>query len=157
MDEYEHKRLGEEHPKSDQAQIVLLVVLIGVWIIDSFLLKLYPLTSVPLIIRLVSSLALIGIGVYFVYKSHSLVIEADEPELVDWGVYSVTRHPMYLGSMFFELGIVTTTLSVPAFIVWLILFVAYNQFASYEEDSLVELLGEEYRSYMTDVKRWGLF
>jgi len=86
-----------------------------------------------------------------------LVIESDEPGLVDWGVYSITRHPMYLGSMLFELGIVTTTLSIPALLLWLVLFIAYNQFAVYEENSLVDILEDEYRDYMKKVKRWALF
>jgi protein-S-isoprenylcysteine O-methyltransferase Ste14 len=64
---------------------------------------------------------------------------------------------MYLGLMLFELGIVTTTLSIPAFLVWLFLFIAYNQFAIFEEKSLVNVLGEEYRGYMRKVKRWVIF
>ncbi len=61
----EHKWLGDEHPKSDQAQIILLVVLIGVWIIDSFVFKIYSLTYVPLFIRLSFSIVLIGLGALF--------------------------------------------------------------------------------------------
>lgn len=157
MGEHEHKRLGEEHPRSDQVQIILLFVLIGVWIIDSFILNIYTMTFVPLPIRLSISVALLGLGTFLVLKSHRLVIDSDEPKLVDWGVYSVTRHPMYLGSMLFELGIVTTTLSIPALLLWLVLFVAYNQFAAYEENSLVYILENDYRNYMKKVKRWGLF
>ena len=157
MGEHENKLLGEEHPLSDNVQIILFFVLLGVWIIDSFILKLYSLTHVPVYIRLSASIVLLGIGAYLVQQSHRLVIEVDKPQLVDWGVYSVTRHPMYLGLMLFELGIVTTTLSIPAFLVWLFLFIAYNQFAIFEEKSLVDVLGEEYRGYMRKVKRWVIF
>jgi len=157
MGVHEHKRLGEGHPRSDQVQIILLFVLIGVWIMDSFILNLYTMIFVPFYIRLPLSFVLIGVGIYLVLKSHRLVIDSDEIGLVDWGVYSVTRHPMYLGSMLFELGIVTTTLSIPALLLWLVLFVAYNQFAAYEENSLVYVLENDYRNYMKKVKRWGLF
>ena len=151
---HEHKLLGEEHPKSDQLQIILLVILIGVWIIDSFVLKLCTQIQVPAIIRYGLSIIFVGLGIYFVQQSHKLVIEADEPGLVDWGVYSLSRHPMYLGSMLVELGIVTTTLSIPALLVWSIIFYVYNQFAVYEENSLIAILGEEYEKYRKKVNLW---
>jgi len=157
MSEHKHETLGEEHPRSDQLQIILLVILVAVWIIDSFVLKFYTQTQVPLLIRLGASILLAGAGVYLVQQSHKLVIEADEPRLVDWGVYSITRHPMYLGSMLFELAIAVTTLSLPALIVWAVIFFAYNQFAAYEEESLQANLGDEYRSYQRKVKRWAIF
>ena len=157
MGEHEHQSLGEEHSKSDQVQIILLIILILVWVFDSFILKRYLLTQVPVLIRLFAGIALAVAGVYLVQQSHRLVIEADEPKLVDWGVYSVTRHPMYLGSMLFELGIVATTLSIPALLIWVVIFSAYNWFAAYEENSLLDILGEEYGSYMGRVSCWGLF
>ncbi len=149
--------MGEEHPRSDQLQIILLVILVAVWITDSFILKLYTQTQVPALIRYGACVILAGAGVYLVQQSHSLVIESDEPKLVDWGVYGISRHPMYLGSMLFELALVATTLSIPALIVWAVIFAAYNQFAAYEEDSLLENLGDEYRSYQRRVKRWAVF
>jgi protein-S-isoprenylcysteine O-methyltransferase Ste14 len=153
----DHKKLGEEHPKSDPVQIFLFILLLCVWILDSFLLKYYTISMVPLLIRIIVSIILTGVGIYYIYKSHTLIFHDGEPILVDWGVYSVSRHPMYLGSLLFELGIVSTTLSIPAFIVFLIIFGAYDRFALYEEVSLIEVLGEDYRDYMKKVKRWGLF
>jgi protein-S-isoprenylcysteine O-methyltransferase Ste14 len=84
------------------------------------------------------------------------VIEADEPKLVDWGVYSITRHPMYLGVMLFELGIVTTTLSTLSLIIWIVISIIYNQLAAYEENSLNDVLEDEYKQYQKRVKRWGI-
>ena len=90
------------------------------------------------------------------YSSHKLVIEAAEPTLVDWGVYRVARHPMYLGIMLFELGLVSSTLSIPALLLMMAIFVANDKFAEYEEDSLVQELGDEYKTCLSKVKRWGL-
>ena len=135
----------------------MLIILIVVWIIDSFLLKRYAIAEIHLLIRLGASLLLAGVGLYLVQQSHKLVIESKEPKLVDWGVYSITRHPMYLGIMLFELGIIVTTLSIPALLVWVIIFIIYNKFAAYEENSLLEVLGDEYRGYQDKVKRWVIF
>ncbi len=90
------------------------------------------------------------------YSSHKLVIEAAEPKLVDWGVYRVVRHPMYLGIMLFELGLVSSTISIPALMLMIAIFFANNKFAEYEENSLVQELGDDYKRYLTKVKRWGL-
>jgi protein-S-isoprenylcysteine O-methyltransferase Ste14 len=156
MSDHEHERLGEEHPRSDQIQLMMFIVLLGVWITDSFIIKLYTISQIPLIIRLSTSIAIAGVGVIFVQKSHKLVIEADEPKLVDWGVYSITRHPMYLGVMLFELGIVTTTLSTLSLIIWIVISIIYNQLAAYEENSLNDVLEDEYKQYQKRVKRWGI-
>lgn len=153
----DHEFLGEEHPESDRVQLILLVILIIVWIVDSFLLRWGTIIQVPLFVRMGLSIVFLGVGVYFIQRSHKLVIEANESGLVDWGVYSISRHPMYLGSMLFELGIVISTLSIPALIVWVIIFFAYNLFAAYEENSLLEVIGDEYRQYQRKVRRWGLF
>lgn len=115
------------------------------------------MTHIPLLIRMLFSTIIFSIGVYLVQQSHRLVIEADEPKLVIWGVYTLTRHPMYLGSMLLELGLVITTLSMLSLLVWGVIFIIYNQFAAYEENSLLEVLGEEYKEYENTVKRWGLF
>ena len=157
MSNYEHELLGEEHPQSDRAQVIMLLILLVVWIIDSFLLKWYIITEVPLLIRLGASVVFAIVGVYLVQQSHKLVLESKEPKLVYWGVYSITRHPMYLGIMLSELGIIVTTLSILALLVWVIIFILYNQFAAYEENSLIEVLGDEYKSYQDKVKRWGVF
>ena len=90
------------------------------------------------------------------YSSHKLVIEAAEPKLVDWGVYRVARHPMYLGIMLFEFGLVSSTLSIPALLLMIAIFAANNKFAEHEESSLIQELGDEYRTYLKKVKRWGL-
>jgi protein-S-isoprenylcysteine O-methyltransferase Ste14 len=156
MVEQKEHRLGDEHPLSDKAQLVLLAFLICIWIIDSFVLKLYIITSVPLPLKLITALILAAFGVYLIENSHRLVIDAEEPELITTGVYSLTRHPMYLGIMLFELGIVATTLSIPALLFWVLIFLAYNQFAAFEEESLIRNLGDDYHAYMSRVKRWGI-
>jgi protein-S-isoprenylcysteine O-methyltransferase Ste14 len=150
-----HILLGEEHPYSDIMQIIMLFLLILAWIIDSFYLKILN-HKIPLIVRLVASFLLFGLGGYLVFKSHSLVLEAEDPVLVTWGVYSLSRHPMYLGSMLIELGVTVSTLSVLGFIVLVIIFTVYDWYARYEEKSLLGKIGQEYEEYMKKTRRWGI-
>ncbi len=152
----ENRLLGEEYPGSDQIQGILFVLLVVVWGLDSFILKRYMVSQVSVAPRLIACIVFAASGAYLMYSSHKLVIEAAEPELVDWGVYRVARHPMYLGIMLFELGLVSSTLSIPALLLMTAIFAANDRFAEYEERSLVQELGDEYKTYLSKVKRWGL-
>ena len=152
----ENRMLGEEYPGSDQIQGVLFILLVVIWGLDSYIWKRYIVTQVSVAPRLIVCIVLAASGAFLMYSSHKLVIEAAEPTLVDWGVYRVARHPMYLGIMLFELGLVSSTLSIPALLLLAVIFVANNKFAEYEENSLVQELGDEYKRYLIKVRRWGL-
>jgi protein-S-isoprenylcysteine O-methyltransferase Ste14 len=157
MGEHGHKLLGDEHPLSDRVQLILMIIFLMIWIIDSFFLQLYILKFAPFVVRLGLGLVIAVLGAYLAQQSHKLVIEADEPKLVDWNVYSITRHPMYLGIMLIELGFLLATSSMLAFAFWIVIFFIYNRFAAFEENSLIDNLGEEYKEYTRRVRRWGLF
>ena len=152
----ENRLLGEEYPGSDQIQGALFILLVVTWGLDSFILKIYMVSQISVAPRLIACIVLAASGAFLMYSSHKLVIEAAEPKLVDWGVYRVTRHPMYLGIMLFELGLASLTLSIPALLLMMAIFVANNKFAEYEESSLIQELGDEYKTYLSKVKRWGL-
>lgn len=152
----ENRLLGDEYPGSDQIQGILFLLLVVIWGLDSFVFKTYMVSQVSFAPRLIACILLAASGSYLMYSSHKLVIEAAEPKLVDWGVYRVVRHPMYLGIMLFELGLVSSTISIPALMLMIAIFFANNKFAEYEENSLVQELGDDYKRYLTKVKRWGL-
>jgi protein-S-isoprenylcysteine O-methyltransferase Ste14 len=152
----ENRLLGEEYPGSDIIQGALFLSLAVIWGLDSFIFKRYLVSQVSVVPRLIACIMLAALGAFLMYSSHKLVIEAAEPKLVDWGVYRVARHPMYLGIMLFELGLVSSTLSIPALLLMIAIFVANNKFAEYEENSLIQELGDEYEKYLSRVKRWGL-
>ncbi len=157
MGDHEHKLLGDEHPQSDRLQLILIIIFLIIWIIDSFFLELYILKFAPFVVRLGLGLVVATLGTYFVRQSHKLVLEADESKLVDWNVYSITRHPMYLGILLIKLGLILATSSMLSFGFWIVIFFIYNRFAAFEENSLIDNLGEEYREYQRRVRRWGLY
>jgi protein-S-isoprenylcysteine O-methyltransferase Ste14 len=157
MGDHEHKLLGDEHPLSDRVQLILMIIFIMIWILDSFFFKLFLLNFAPFVVRLGLGLVIAALGANFTQQSHKLVLETDEPKLVDWNVYSITRHPMYLGIMLIELGLILVTSSMISFTFWIMIFIIYNRFAAFEENSLIDNLGEEYKEYQRRVRRWGLF
>ena len=147
-------RLGEEHPWCDRFQVVMLLIFLTVWGLDSW----YGVTAFgfmcPWMLRAAACLALLGFGGYLVGESHDLVIGAEDLGLVDWSVYAFVRHPMYLGILLVYLGLTAATLSMASLALLPAFLYAYDRFAAYEERMLVEELGEDYLSYMGRVRRW---
>ena len=75
--------------------------------------------------------------------------------LVIWGVYSVTRNPMYLGGLLILTGwaiFVSNALAflfLPAYILYI------NRFQiAPEEEALTSLFGQEFVAYKSRVRRW---
>jgi protein-S-isoprenylcysteine O-methyltransferase Ste14 len=75
--------------------------------------------------------------------------------LVNWGVYAVTRNPMYLGLLLVLTGEAIflsnalACLFLPAFIVYI------NRFQiAPEERALTSLFGQQFVAYQSRVRRW---
>lgn len=109
--------------------------------------------SQPLL--LIPAALLFAVGYRLVSKSHRVVLmRSGQPRLVDDGVYSLVRHPMYLGGFLFLLGLLMLELSLVAAFFVLVFAVACDWAATYEERDLVRLLGDEYRDYQRRVPKW---
>jgi len=107
----------------------------------------YPILLLPAALFL-------GAGVYLVLKSHSLVIAHEgAPKFVDSGVYSVVRHPMYLGALMILLGVLFLKFSLLALAIALVYLVLSSWMASYEERDLVRKLGRRYLDYQKRVSK----
>lgn len=155
----EDKRvLGSEHPFCDTVQLLMLILFFTVWVFDSFILNLSTVFAgvAPLPLRLCFASLSLGLGLYFAGQSHQAIFDqaSEPPKLVDVGVYSRVRHPMYLGTLLFCLGFFLFTLSLLALMVWVLFLVFYDRMATYEEKDLVEILGEEYVRYQRRVPKW---
>lgn len=136
----------------------MMALFLLVWALDSFLVKLtYYGSVVPWYLRLGGGALVALYGAFLVDASHRLVIGVDEPVMIDWGVYSVARHPMYLGMMLVCLGLCISTLSGVSMLTFGGIYLVYDIIASYEEAKLVEKLDLRYLDYMKRVRRWLLF
>jgi protein-S-isoprenylcysteine O-methyltransferase Ste14 len=101
---------------------------------------------------------LIAFGVYLVKESHDAVFAKKEnPELLDSGVYSLVRHPMYLGGLMVLFGFLILKFSLIAFAIWLTYVVLCDWMASYEEKDLFRVLGKQYGDYQARVPKWLMF
>lgn len=149
---------GEEYPHSDQIQVVMFLLFLAVWGVDSFMLgfSTFLATPVPLVLRLSMAGVSAVCGLFLMQGAHRLVIDEvhDEPVLVDTGVFSLVRHPMYLGIILFYLGLSLSTLSIVSFVLWIVIFLMYDMMASYEEQDLIRILGEDYIDYQHRVPKW---
>jgi len=148
---------AEEHPHCDRVQNIMILLILGVWGLDSFIVNwtTFLSGSLPFPIRLFIGLVLVVFGGYMSWSSHETIFGGDgSPVLVDWGVYGLCRHPMYLGVVSLLLGLSLMTFSIAAFALSVVLFILYESFATYEEERLIGLFGEDYREYQRRVSKW---
>ena len=82
-------------------------------------------------------------------------MKPDASSLVTWGIYAISRNPMYLGGLIMLLGWGLFLLNALAF-AFLPLYVLYiNRFQiTPEERALTSLFGQTYVAYQTRARRW---
>ena len=73
--------------------------------------------------------------------------------LIKHGIYKHIRHPAYLGTVLFSIGISLIFSSLYGFLLMLVLFPSYLYRIRIEESVLLEEFGEEYREYMKKTKK----
>ena len=150
--------LCEEHPRGDLGQWIFAFVFLAIWAIDSFWLKLttFAAASVPVYVRIPVAAFLVIAGLYLTVKGHRAVFgEVRKPaSVIRSGVFSYTRHPLYLSNILIYLGLLVLTMSLASFIIWVIVFIFYDRISAFEEVRLTERFGEEYSDYTKQVPRW---
>jgi protein-S-isoprenylcysteine O-methyltransferase Ste14 len=97
-----------------------------------------------------------SIGIFLGVKTHKAVFSDAhvQPRLIDSGVYSRVRHPMYLGTLLFCLGFFLSSFSLLSLVIWVGFFAFYDKMTAYEEKDLVRLLGKQYITYQNKVPKW---
>ena len=156
MSKHGHEHLAGEKPGSHKNQMILAVVFFVVWIVDSFLLRITTfLFDINLLwIYLIPAAIVLVISMYLMNASHKDLFDSKVEGVSSVGVYGKVRHPMYLGTHLFYLGLTIITLSLAALVVWIIAFGYYNTLANYEENLLLEKFGDDYREYTKKVRKW---
>ncbi len=147
-----------EHRWGDAGQMVLLVVFLINWVLDSFVFTYSTFLSqyVPVYIRLPLAIVVTGFSLYFAKSGLDIVFGEvrDQPEVIQKGVFGIVRHPVYFGALTGYLGLFLYSLSISSFVLLMLIIVFYNYVAAYEEKLLSHHLGDDYAAYMKQVPRW---
>jgi len=151
------KEKNGEHPFGDSGQLILLVLFLLIWVVDSFLLKIstFLADDISLYIRLVILGIILLCSVYLIRSGHAVVSHGQHPSgMVSTGAFQYVRHPLYLGSIMFYLGLAVSTASLFSLVLVVLIFIFYNFIASYEEKLLDDRFHKEYRNYKIKTGKW---
>ena len=153
----------EGHHPGHIYHIILPIIFLVVWILDSFIFKFstFLASYIPLILRIILCLAVLAIAFILWGTAHKALFGAlfNPPRhkpagLVTTGVFAYLRHPMYLGNLMALLSGFLLTWSLITLGCWIIIFIIFDRQAAQEDRSLEEAYSEEYRKYKKSVRRW---
>jgi len=86
-------------------------------------------------------------GLFLIYKGWKEIVFQRGDVLVTAGIYTVVRHPQYLGFMLMTLGQFLVWPTIATAILWPLLAVLYYRQAKREETILSEKFGERFQEY----------
>src|SRR2546430_15113252 len=98
------------------------------------------------VVQLVGSPIVIA-GLLLIYKGWKEIVFQRGDVLVTDGIYTVVRHPQYLGFMLVTLGQFVVWPTIATAILWPLLAVLYYRQAKREEAILFEKFGDRFREY----------
>jgi len=78
-------------------------------------------------------------------------------KLVTDGIYSIVRHPQYLGILLITSGLLIQWITIPTVIMWPILLAVYYRLARLEEKEMETQFGEAYLKYKRRVSMFVPF
>jgi len=151
------KEKNGEHPFGDSGQLILLILFLLIWVVDSFLSQISTFLSgyVSLYIRLVILGLILVTAVYLIRSGHVVVSHKQRPSgVVSTGAFRYVRHPLYLGSIMFYLGLSVSTASLFALVLVVVIFLFYNYLSSYEEKLMENRFSVEYGNYKKRTGKW---
>lgn len=147
--------LAGEHKFTDAGQVILLVIFLIIWILDSFVFKYSTFLNedIKWYILVIPGVIIVVIAQYITISGIKTVFGEvrEPPQVITKGVFSIVRHPVYFGSLMTILGIVLTTLSLFSLIIWIIAVIFYYYVSRHEEKLLLAKFGKEYEDYMKKV------
>lgn len=150
--------LAGEHLLGDTFQLVAFFLFIAFHIAD-FLIIGFPQRfwgHTMIGVRLLVGMFLFLLGLWLSLDGIRIVFGeySETPIFRKEGMFSVVRHPIYLGAILVYLAVLLVTLSVPGGIVWIATLGLYHWLAKYEEGRMVKVFGGEYRVYQRQVPMW---
>jgi len=151
----DRKDLAGEHSVGDIGQILLLILFIAGWLVDKDILhfSVFFTPTVSIYLRVLLSLPVFLLAFFFARSGLKTVFgeERNELAVIKTGVFSIVRHPIYLGAILLYLGFIIISLSIISLCIWLIIILFYYFISRYEEKLLIDKLGSQYEVYMNEV------
>jgi protein-S-isoprenylcysteine O-methyltransferase Ste14 len=157
LDKYFGQRddLAGEHAFGDIGQGTLFLIFLAVWITDSFFFNYssFPNDHIPLAVQItLGVICLITAGCLSLTGLKIVFVEVREkPHVIRRSVFSIVRHPIYLGEILLYLGLLFFSTSLAAVGVWIITIAFLYYLCRHEEKLLLSKYGQEYEKYMKDV------
>jgi protein-S-isoprenylcysteine O-methyltransferase Ste14 len=146
-----------EHPWGDAGQLVLLGLFLVVWVGDSFVWRrtTFVASRAPLVVRLAVLALALGAATLLVRSGHRAAGHGGPTQgIISDGAFRYVRHPLYLGSVLFYVGLAASTASLAALALTTLIFVFYDRIAAWEEHWLEARHGEAYRAYRSRTGKW---
>ena len=150
--------LAGEHPFGDPLQLIFLIIFLSANLLDFFFFHTYSMliSKINFFIRLPIGLTFIAFGTWFALRGIKIVFKdlRPEPIMITEGMFSVVRHPIYLGAMIVYIGVLTLTLSCIGGLAFVFVALLYNWLARHEEELMIGTFGKPYRDYISHVPMW---
>jgi len=133
--------LAGEHKAGDAGQLIFLFIFLAVWIRDSFVMNYTNSLAggIGWYFRIIPGAIILAISFFLARAGLNIVFgeKREKPEIISKGVFSVVRHPVYLGCILFYLGLICMTLSLASAGLWVLIVIFYWYISRYEEKLLV--------------------
>ena len=150
--------MGEEYPHTDTILSLSAVFFFLVWVLDSFVIKFSAgyTSFVPDVARIVLFAALEISAVLLAYFSHNVLFGEKQREfkLITDGVFGYVRHPLYLSILLTFLGSIFGSMSIISVFPLVCCVFLFDKMATYEEEDLLRIYGDQYQEYEKKVPKW---
>ena len=153
-----HKHLeGDEAPHSHLYQLLSGVTFTTVWILDSFVFEFSTFLSTHIhgLALLFLALPVFLLALYLIKSAEkSLFGSGEQSGVIQAGILSHVRHPLYLGVLLIYLACFISTLSLLALLALIPVFLVHNMMVNFEESDLIRIYGDDYLEYRKKVPKW---
>jgi len=115
----------------------------------------YPYNYIGVVIIVIG--VLINLWGDWIFKKEKTTIKPDEKsdKIIDYGIFRISRNPMYLGMFMILFGIAIVLGNVLSFIFPIVFIMIIEKlFIPIEEKNMEKRFGKRYLQYKSKVRRW---
>jgi protein-S-isoprenylcysteine O-methyltransferase Ste14 len=142
--------------------IVASILLVIAWIVSWYLTRANVIRALWYVgwVVWIAGAVLIVLPLLMIYRGNRTKSEKgwfDAVRIVDKGIYSVVRHPLYLGWMLMYVVVILFGQHWVTLLMGIVGIVCVYLISLQEEQRLIERLGEDYVRYLQKVPRLNIF